>query len=164
MEHPVKTAPCPLLFAASGGKFTANGNPIIGGKAFGYYDIAAATTSEAGQHVVASLLCDTAFDCGVCPLMHEWVAAEHAQGWSVDWECWVCVKLNTHGKDGPGVDRRFPGFYQSGRPSGDDGSPDDRDDDCPPLTGCTSCGQPRSILQLVLRRPKMNLGTGNPSG
>lgn len=147
MEHPVKTAPCPLYFRAQGGQFDRLGNPIVGRAAIARYEIEALSSSESGAAALAPLLCDRAYDCGVCPLLHEWVAGEMTQGWSVDWDCWVCLKHNTAGKDGPEVEKRCTGFYQSGRPA-------DEDDDHPPLTGCTSCGQPRSILQLVLRRPR----------
>lgn len=140
MEHPVKTAPCPLYFAAHGGQFTQLGMPIL-------RDI------EAGEAQYLPVYCDRAYDCGVCPLMHEWVEHRIAEGWSVGWECDKCLKDTWQTeRDRKDIERALPGFYQAGRAPDLQEGDRNFDPDRPPLTGCTRCGWGSSFLQLVLRR------------
>lgn len=148
MEHPVKAAPCPLLFAANGGRFSRMGLPILGSTELSKDALDAISSKERPPAATAALLCDKAFDCGTCPLLHEWVAHEASQGWTASWECNGCVSHKE-----PSVHRRFAGFYQSGR----GGYPEDdyrHDPDNPPLDGCMACGCASSLLQLVLRKPR----------
>lgn len=151
MEHPVKVAPCPLLFASTGGKFDSRGLPIVGQR------VVSSTEVETGgdDPQYANLLCDRAYDCGECPLIHEWVGGQLAEGWSVGWECIDCLRDTYHlERDNPDFERVVPGFYQAGRsPDLVDGD-DDYDPDHPQLDGCTSCGRGSSLLQLILRRAR----------
>ena len=161
MSTPIKVAACPLLFRANGGQFTENGLPIIGGRIVHLQDEQIELDENDNplypeeRQLFAPFLCDKAFDCGTCPLLHQWVAGEQASGWVVGWECWICLKDSwAYERGDPKVERNIAGFYQAGRPP--DLIPDDEDydPDNPPLRGCTSCGKGRSILQLVLRRAR----------
>lgn len=148
MEHPLKTAACPLLFAASGGRFTPLGLPVVGGVV-----VLDTEDVDPDHNRAASILCDEAYDCGTCPLLRQWVATEAQQGWSIGWECSNCLKETfRRERDDPALERKLPGFYQAGR----DVAPDheDYDPDNPPLAGCTRCGWGSSFLQLVLRRQR----------
>lgn len=117
-DETVSLAFCPILFAAGGGRFDHLGHPIFEG--------------TKGS-------CDTAFDCGQCPYLAAWLPHQIAPGESAGWECFNCVAGRRR--------EELPGFYQSGRPAGEDL-------DNPSLTGCTSCGWASSLLQLVIHRGK----------
>jgi hypothetical protein len=141
MKDTEKIAPCPLHFAASGGRFDSRGMPVFGGS--DYEDSPA-------------LLCDTAFDCASCPLLQEWLQARANEGWAVGWECIDCVSDSWRvERDLPDAERMLPGFYQAGRdPALVDGD-EDYDPDHPTLSGCTSCGRGTTFLQAVLRRARV---------
>jgi hypothetical protein len=114
MEHPVKVAFCPIYFGSNGGQFTPLGKPIFD----------QADPSDGGIPIRG--LCDRPYDCGTCPHMHQWVQIQQANGWTVGWECFGCLKPKEK-------DRVLPGFYHSGN--------------------CTKCNSEGIVLQLVLRKP-----------
>jgi hypothetical protein len=145
MDHPIRVAFCPILFAVNGGRFTDKGLPIFQEKDEDGY-------SPRGK-------CDRAFDCGVCPHLTAWVNQFAVAGWSVGWECNACLKNTAKSDAEERLDRLLPGYYQSGRDP-DDENPfpempgfDNKDADRPPLHGCTRCGWQSSFLQLIMRRP-----------
>lgn len=134
MEHPVRSAFCPLYFRAHGGQFlitrpcsaetfVVRGTPIFRDGVLG--------------------TCDRPFDCGTCPLMSQWVVEMVAAGWAVGWECDQCLKDTLLEDKIQGVQRELPGFFQSCQPD---------DADQPPIGGCTRCGWQTSFLQIILRR------------
>lgn len=131
MEHPVRMAFCPILFAANGGTFDEKGLPI-----FNQQD---KRTWVAGK-------CSKPHDCGECSLLHEWVNGLMAQGWTVGWECIHCLKETK----AEGDKRILPGFYQASRFRG---APENYVEAEPKkaIAGCTRCGWGSSFLQLVLR-------------
>lgn len=142
MEHPVKVAACKILFGKNGGTFTELGNPIW------EKDVKA--------------LCDKAWDCGHCPYLHEWVAYRIAEGYSISWECDLCLRQTEKPDKAAGTERIVTGYYQSGRKFQMDSDDPMFDPDRPGLEGCTRvipetrevCGWESSFLQLVLRRRK----------
>jgi hypothetical protein len=147
MEHPVKTAPCPLLFAANGGRFNQLGLPV--------FNTTALDPNDPEDAYVAATNCDRAYDCGVCPLLIQWIDARIAEGWNIGWECTKCLNDSfTFERDNPDVERKLAGYYQAGRDPMLTPDDEDYDPDRPPLTGCTSCGWGSSFLQLVLRRQR----------
>jgi hypothetical protein len=147
MEHPVKTAPCPLFFAANGGRFNQLGMPVFRSDTF--------DQNDPDDAFVAATNCDRAYDCGACPLLIQWIEHEVAQGWTVGWECTKCLNDSLlYERDNPDVQRRLAGFYQSGRRPELTPDDEDFDPDRPHLAGCTSCGWQSSFLQLVLRRQR----------
>lgn len=124
MEHPVKVAFCPILFGATGGRFTPLGKPIF----------------DRNDEVPPNALCDTAYDCGLCPHMQKWLEARAQEDLFISWECDKCIKETSK------IERTLPGFYHSGM--------GEMDEDNPKLDGCTRCGHPTPFLQLVLRKER----------
>lgn len=132
MGTPVRVAFCPLLFARNGGAFDSRGLPIF-------------NDPDAEDGFPARGKCDRAYDCGLCPLLGEWVEARQSEGWSVGWECSDCLQFSyLFERNNHEVERLLPGFYQAGR----------KHDPETPLEGCTSCMKETSFLQLVLRRAR----------
>lgn len=140
MEHPVRVAFCKILFWKNGGSFDVNGLP------FKEWSL-----DQKKQYVRSK--CSTPFDCGQCPLLHEWLSYLHSQGWTWGWECDQCLKDTLKADQDAGVERSVQGYYQAGRKAGT--TEEDIwnfDSDKPALEGCTRCGWESSFLQLVLRR------------
>lgn len=134
---PARVAFCPILFAKNGGQFDNLGRPFT------------PTSVERARGK-----CDVAHDCGVCPLLGEWVNARIAEGWTVGWECVECLKRDVPvGKTADPNVRIVPGFFQSSR---NRWMPDEWEEVEPkvPLEGCTNCGWGSMLLQLVLRRER----------
>ncbi len=142
MERPVRVAFCKILFASRGGTFDEKGMPRFG----------VTEGKQLDRAIRVRGRCDRAYDCGECPLLHEWLKGLVAEGWSFGWECVTCLKATEEADAAAGGERRVQGFYQSGRRK--DLPPDDidYDPDRPGLEGCTRCGRESSFLQLVLRR------------
>jgi hypothetical protein len=142
VEHPIRVAWCNLLFANNGGAVDDRLRPIR-----------PPPEDEENKEYVRGL-CDKAWDCGVCPILHRWVAAKTQEGWSVGWWCSDCIEAAIyplelqHGKEGSKRYLSITGYYQSGRP---DYPPDHKnfDQDRPPIHGCTRCGKESSFLQLI---------------
>jgi hypothetical protein len=131
MGTPVRVAPCPLLFERNGGTFDERGRPIL-------HDV-----EDDGY--AARAKCDRAFDCGLCPLVADYVNGMAREGFRVGWECSDCLSVSyQYERNNPEVERILPGFYQAGW----------KNDPETPLEGCTSCRKESSFLQLVLRRPR----------
>lgn len=136
MGTPVRAAFCNLLWAYNGGQFGPTGLPLF------------TEVDEDGNIPLGT--CDRAYDCSVCPLLHQWVERLVAQGWSASWECSYCLKGV---KSEVAAGRlAITGYYQAGREPVPP-EHEDHDQDQPALTGCTRCGWQTSFLQLVLRRP-----------
>lgn len=144
MEHPVRVAFCKLLFASKGGTFDEKGMPKFGELQGRMLD---RTVHVRGR-------CDRAYDCGECPILHDWLKQLVVQGWNFGWECVTCLKNSQKPDEEHGIERRVQGFYQSGRRSDLPVVDPDYDPDNPGLEGCTSCGHETSFLQLVLRRTR----------
>lgn len=75
--------------------------------------------------------CSHPWDCSKCPVMRRALEKVDPQT-AVGWECFSCVD------ETPKEGRKLPGYYTG---SGEPGLP----------PGCTRCGYPGQILQLVLR-------------
>lgn len=126
---PARQAFCALFFLHNGGHFV-RGRPIFQG--------------ERGN-------CDVAYDCGSCGILGKWILERLEEGYSVDWQCQVCIsemKRADKERKKNGGETIFPGYYQSGGPT----EPGQLEDHKPKLDGCTTCGRESFLLQLVLRR------------
>jgi hypothetical protein len=156
VEHPVRVAFCPLLFAHNGGRFDERGRPIFAGG-----DCEQPRYDSNGEQidyvdpVPVRGKCNRPVDCNECALMAEWVEARVDEGWDVGWECPDCLKESErYERDNPEVERFVPGFFQAGRSPDLEEQDEDYDRDRPSLPGCTSCGKGTSFLQLVIRRAR----------
>lgn len=136
MERPNRTAFCKLLFARNGGTFNDRNMPVFDQKAW------------------ARGACDRAYDCLDCGVMQDWLVYLQKVGWTIGWECDLCLKQTEEEKDREDMQRFVEGFYQSGRDPTRGQEDPDYDEDKPALAGCTRCGWESSFLQLVLRRKK----------
>ena len=126
MGHPTRTAFCPVLFGANGGRFDENGLPIFQRK----------------RELVVRGRCSDAYDCGTCPHLTAWLGYQTGAGWQVSWECVECIKQTDRPDEEIGLERRTPGFYQEGT----------NETASKGLPGCMRCGWESLFLQLVLRR------------
>ena len=144
MDHPVRVAPCMILFADSGGRFTDEGKPIF--------------DDPESDGVSVRAKCSRAYDCGVCSLLHREIAQAESEGWVPGWECTGCIDSTRKDDEKNNQERILWGYYQAGRTPGTDphhgqlGEYDNSDPDGPALGGCTRCGWQSSFLQLVTRR------------
>jgi hypothetical protein len=161
MDHPTKTAACPLYFRSNGGQFTPLGLPIVGGRALLRENEQVEVDAEGNplyieeHRVFQELLCGQAFDCLSCDLLQQWIAGEVDKGWTPSWECFICLDESwRYEKDNPRVERNIAGFYHAGRDPSLAPGDEDYDPDKRLLPGCMSCGRGSSLLQLVLRRAR----------
>ncbi len=154
-------AACELLFESTGG-ILKNGRPVLVPSQDGSGELIRAGNPD------AIIMCDRAFDCGSCQLLHRWLEIKLQEGYSATWECQYCLKKTQKSDERDGVERIITGYYQTGRRTDIDPTDKDYDPDIPGLAGCTHifefddpetgkrsgemCLWESSFLQLVLRR------------
>lgn len=105
-------------------------------------------------------LCDIAYDCGQCHILHRWATIMMSEGWSLSWECITCInaamleeKRRKRDRGGTGKLVWVPGYFQSARDPSLEMSHQDFDRDRPQFTHCMACGWTNfSFLQIILRR------------
>lgn len=156
-------AACSILFESTGG-LLRNGRPILTSDPNGSGGMVRAGNPN------AVIMCDRAFDCGTCTLLHKWLNEKIQQGYRATWECHYCLRKTKKSDGADDIERVITGYYQAGR-KGDLSTDDkDYDPDRPGLQGCTHilesddpdvgrrqgemCLWESSFLQLVLRRKR----------